>query len=78
MQVLWSEDAERLLFSLPPFDAHRIMDAVVALAETRKGFVRRMLEKGEVRLYIVGYAITFEVDTGVMFVLSIRTSHRPT
>jgi hypothetical protein len=56
----------------------RIVDAVVALADTRKGFVRRMLEESEVRLYIVGYAITFEVDTGVMFVLRIRTSRRST
>jgi len=75
-QVLWSEDAERLLFTLPAFDAERILDAVTTLAEARKGFVRCMLERPEVRLYIPGYAITFELDAGVMFVLRIRASGR--
>jgi hypothetical protein len=76
MQVLWSEDAERVLLLLPPSDADRIIDAVVALADTRKGFVRRMLDGPEVRLYIPGYAITFAIDVGVMFVLRIRPSAR--
>ena len=76
MQVLWSEDAELFLLSVPPADADRIIDAMVLLAETGRGFVRRMLGSPELRLYIEGYVVTFEVDAGVAFVLRIRTSAR--
>ena len=52
MQVLWSEDAERLLLTLAPSHADQIVDTVVTFAETGKGFVRRMLDEPELRLYI--------------------------
>lgn len=74
MQVLWSEDAEVVLLTLSSSDAERIMDATELLAETGRGFVRRMLDSSERRLYIEGYAITFHVEDGVMFVLRVRPS----
>ena len=41
MQVLWSEDAERLLLTLPPSHADQIVDTVVTFAGDGQGFVRR-------------------------------------
>jgi mRNA-degrading endonuclease RelE of RelBE toxin-antitoxin system len=74
MQVLWSEGSERVLLSLPPTQAERIIDAVVALAEKGRGFVRRTFDPPERRLHIKGYSITFEVEGDTMFVLAVHRS----
>jgi len=72
MKVLWDEQTERYLFSLPPADAERIIDAVEELAQMGRGFVRRTFNPPERRLYVRGFVITFETTEDVMFVLYVR------
>ena len=74
--LLWSEAAHGFLLGLPAPEADRVIEAVELFAATGRGFVRTMLGTSERRLYIQGFAITFQVEHDTIFVLRIRRSRR--
>lgn len=72
-RVDWLADAELALFALPVSDADRILDAIDALAERNRGFVRDMLDSdGTLGLYVADYVILFVSDATSIEIRGLR------
>jgi hypothetical protein len=72
-RVEWAADAEIALFALPVRDADRILDAIDALAERNRGFVRAMLDDhGTLGLYVRDYVVLFVHDETTIEIRGLR------
>jgi len=61
--VVWSDDAERDLLAMPPFEAERTLDAVDGFVATGRGFLRVLLDgSDERRLYLTEYCVHMSFD----------------
>jgi hypothetical protein len=72
--VVWSDEAERFLLSLPGADAEKILRAVEQMAATGRGFIRDMLDgAGTWGLNLDRYVALFVIDgQGALQVRRVR------
>ncbi len=73
MRVVYDIGAEADLLSLEPTAAIEILDRMDRFAAEGTGFVRRMIDDGDVwRLYVGAYFVTFRHEGDELRVLSVQ------